>query len=164
MISDSITKQIGGALKAHDEIRLSTLRMLSSALNYEFIAKQHKLSEEEELFVVRHQIKMRKDAIEALRQVLRPRAQDRVAQGIGRESDISERIKTEQAEMAVLEEYLPKQMSDEELSKLVDEAIAQTGAKVISDMGKVIGAVMAKAEGQAEGARASQLVKEKLTQ
>ena len=65
MIADTITKLIADAMKARDEIRLSTLRMLSSALNYEYIAKQHELSEEEELEVVRHEAKKRRDAIEA---------------------------------------------------------------------------------------------------
>ncbi len=144
-IASTITAKIAVALKAHDEIRLSTLRMLSSALNYEFIAKQHELSEEEELVVVRHEAKMRKDAIEAYEK-----------------AGANDRADKERKELAILEEYLPKQMSDEELSKMVDAAIAETGAKVISDMGKVIGAVMAKAKGQTDGARVSALAKEKL--
>ena len=65
MISDTITQKIAEAMKKRDEIRLSTLRLLSSALNYEKIAKQHDLSEEEELGVVRREAKKRKDAVEA---------------------------------------------------------------------------------------------------
>lgn len=164
MISDKITAQIGEALKAKDKIRLSTLRLLASALNYEFIAKQHKLSEEEELVVVRREAKKRKDAIEALRQVLRPRVQDRVAPGSGREEDIKERIEREQKELAILEEYLPKQMADEELAKLVEEAIAQTGASSMADIGRVMGAVMGKVKGRAEGGRVAELVKGKLSE
>lgn len=57
MIKSSINKQIGDALKAHDELRLITLRMLSSALNYEFIAKQHELTGDEEIAVVRREVK-----------------------------------------------------------------------------------------------------------
>lgn len=101
MITDTITQKIGEALKAHDEIRLSTLRMLSSALNYEFIAKQHKLSEEEELTVVRREVKKRKEAIEALRQ-----AQGKLTTS---GSDMTDRIKKEEAELKILEEYLPAQ-------------------------------------------------------
>ena len=56
MIKDSLTKQIGEALKAHDELRLTTLRMLLSALNYEFIAKQHELNQDEEIAVVRRKV------------------------------------------------------------------------------------------------------------
>ena len=65
MLSKDITKLIGEALKAHDEIRLSTLRLLSSAFNYEKIAKQHELTQEEELVVVQKEAKQRRDSIEA---------------------------------------------------------------------------------------------------
>ena len=101
MITDTITQKIGEALKAHDEIRLSTLRLLSSALNYEFIAKQHKLSEDEELVVVRKEAKKRKEAIEALRQ----------AQGkhtTSSKADIVERMDKETKELSILQEYLPE--------------------------------------------------------
>ena len=98
MIADTINQDIAKALKAKDEIRLSTLSLLSSALNYEFIAKQHKLSEGEELVVVRREVKRRKDAIEAYEK-----------------AGAKERAEKEKKEMAVLEEYLPAQMTDEEL-------------------------------------------------
>jgi len=146
MISDTITQKIAEALKARDEIRLSTLRLLSSALNYEFIAKQHKLSEEEELVVVGREAKKRKDAIEAYQKV-----------------EAFDRAEKEQKELKILEEYLPQQMPDIELIKLVDEAISQTGAKIVADFGKVMGAVMPKVQGRAGGDRVSALVKEKLS-
>jgi hypothetical protein len=145
MISDTITPKVGEAMKAKDEIRLSTLRLLSSALNYEFIAKQHVLTEEEELAVVRREVKKRKDAIEAYEK-----------------AGAKERAEKEKKEMAVLEEYLPAQMSDSELIKIVDEAISALGATSMADMGKVMGAVVPKVAGRAEGARISKLVSEKL--
>lgn len=145
MIADTITQKIGEALKAHDEIRLSTLRMLSSALNYEFIAKQHKLSEEEELVVVRREAKKRKEAIEAYEKA---KAQDRADK--------------EKKELAILDEFLPAKMPDEELKKLVDQAIYEIGAKEIKDMGKVIGAVMGKTKGTADGKKVAEMVKEAL--
>lgn len=146
LISETITKQIGEAMKARDKIRLSTLQLLSSALNYEFIAKQHKLNEEEELNVVRREAKKRKDAIEAYEKA---GAQDRADK--------------EKQELAILEKFLPAQMSDEDLTKLVDEAVVETGAKTMSDMGKAIGVVMAKAAGRVDGGRVSALIKSKLT-
>lgn len=99
LITNVINQKIAEALKAKDETKLSTLRMLSSAFNYEFIAKQHKLSEEEELVVVRQEAKKRKDAIEAFK----------MAQGKQTTSGTNqdERIKQEEAELAILEEYLP---------------------------------------------------------
>lgn len=145
MIADIITKKIGEAMKAKDEIRLSTLRMLSSALNYEFIAKQHKLSEEEEIVVVRKEVKKRNDAIEAYKK-----------------AGVNDRAEKEAAEKKILEEYLPAQMPDEELEKLVNESINQLGAKTIQDMGKVIGMVMGKAAGKADGSKVAELAKQKL--
>ncbi len=145
MIADTISQKIAEAMKAHDEIRLSTLKLLSSAFNYEFIAKQHKLSEEEEMVVVRREAKKRKEAIEAYEK-----------------AGATERAEKEKKELEILQEFLPPEMSDEELEKLVNEAINQTGAKTIADIGKVMGAVMAKTGGRAEGGRVSEIVKSKL--
>jgi len=145
MIADTITQKIAEAMKAKDEIRLSTLRLLSSALNYEFIAKQHKLSEEEELVVVGREAKKRKDAIEAYEK-----------------AGAKDRAEKERKEMQILQEYLPQQMPDDELTKLVEEAVSQTGAKTIADIGKVMGTVMSKVQGRADGGRVSAIVKEKL--
>jgi len=155
MIADTITQNIGKALKAKDEIRLSTLRLLSSALNYEKIAKQHTLTEEEELIVVRREAKKRKDAIEALRQ-----AQGKLTTS---GTNLDERIKREERELEILQEFLPEEMGDDELNKLVEEAVRETGATTMADMGRVIGAVMGKAKGTAEGAKVAELVKQKLT-
>jgi len=154
MISDTITQKIGEALKAHDEIRLSTLRMLSSALNYEFIAKQHKLSEEEELAVAKREAKKRQDTIETLRQVQ--------GKSTINPAGVEERINREKKELEILKEYLPSEISDEELEKLVDLSIKETGAKEIKDMGKVIGAVIGKTKGTADGKRVAEMVKEAL--
>jgi uncharacterized protein YqeY len=146
MISDTISQKIAEALKAKDEIRLSTLRLLSSALNYEFIAKQHKLLEDEEIVVVQREVKKRKDAIEAYEK-----------------AGAKDRAEKEKKEMEILQNFLPAQATDEELIKLIDEAIAQTGASGASDMGRVIGAVLGKVQGRADGGRVSAIVKEKLT-
>ncbi|HEX6976794.1 MAG TPA: GatB/YqeY domain-containing protein [Patescibacteria group bacterium] len=142
---------IGLALKADDKVRLSTLRMLESAFNYERIAKQHVLTADEEIDVIKREAKKRKDAIEAYSKV--------TGEGIGR---AKEKRENEEKELKVLEEYLPKQLSDEELAKMVDDAIKTTSASQMSDMGKVIGIVMGKAKGSVEGGRVSQMVKTKL--
>ncbi len=144
MIAQNIQKMIGEAMKAHDEVRLSTLRMLSSAFNYEKIEKQHDLTEEEELAVIRKQAKQRKDSIEAYKKA---GSEDRAA--------------SEEAELKILQEFLPPEMDEGELVKLVDDAITQTGATTMADMGKVIGAVKAKAP-TAEGGKIAELVKSKL--
>lgn len=133
-------------MKARDQVRLSTLRMLSSALSYEKIEKQHDLTEEEELAVVSKEVKKHKDSIEAYKNA-------------GRQ----ELVESELAELKILEEFMPEQMSDEELGNIVKEAIAEANVSDMSGMGKVIGIVMQRAKGKADGARVSGLVREKLS-
>jgi len=146
MIADTITKLIGEAMKARDEIRLSTLRMLSSALNYEKIAKQHELNKEEELTVVRRELKKRKDAIEAYEK-----------------AGATDRAEKEKKEATILEAYLPAQMDDTELEKIVQETISETGVQGLGEMGKIMGAVMPKVGGRADGGRVSGMVKKLLS-
>lgn len=145
MIADTINQKIAEALKARDEIRLSTLRMLSSALNYERIAKQHELSDKEEIVVVRREAKKRLDAIEAYEKA---GAQDRAEK--------------EKEELRILKKYLPEDLLDEELNKLVDESISQMGAKSDQDLGRVMGVVMEKVAGRADGKKVAEMVKSKL--
>jgi len=156
MISDTINQKIAEALKAKDEIKLSTFRMLSSALNYEKIAKQHDLTQDEEIVVVRKEAKKRSEAIAALQQ-----AQGKLG---GEEKDIKarEKIEKEQKELEILKEFLPEEMSDEELLRIVNDIISGTGATDIRDMGRVIGTVMNKVNGRAEGSKVAQMVKENL--
>lgn len=143
MISDTVQKQITDALKAKDETKLIALRMLSTSLSYARIDKMSDLNEEEEMAVVRKEAKKRKDAIEIY---------DRANQ--------KERADKERAELKILEEFLPKQMTDEELSQIVDQVLS--GIEDKSNMGRVIGEVMKKTKGQADGKRVSELVKSKL--
>jgi uncharacterized protein YqeY len=144
MIAQTLQAKIGEALKAHDEVRLSTLRLLSSAFNYEFIAKQHVLTDEEELVVIRKEAKQRRDSIEAYSKAGR--------------SDLAD---SEKAELSILQEFLPPEMDEGELTKIIEEAISTVGAKSMADMGKVIGAVRAKAP-SADGAKIATLVRQKL--
>src|SRR3990170_7710712 len=130
MINEVISQKIAEAMKAKDEIRLSTLRLLASALNYEFITKQHKLSEDEELVVVRREAKKRNEAIEIYSKY---------------KNEKTEKLKKrEQEELAILKGFLPKDVSESELIDLVEEAIRETAAADIKDMGKAMAYVMAK--------------------
>lgn len=146
MISQNINKLIAEALKAREQVRLSTLRMLSSSFNYERIEKQHELTEEEELAVVMREAKKHKDSIEAYKAAGRQELVDR-----------------ESAELKILEEFLPQQISDAELESIVGGVVAETGISEISGMGRVIGLVMKKVAGRADGARVSSKVREKLS-
>ncbi|HKB88569.1 MAG TPA: GatB/YqeY domain-containing protein [Patescibacteria group bacterium] len=144
MIAQTLQAKIGEAMKAHNEVRLSTLRMLSSAFGYEKIAKQHELTDEEEMVVIQKQAKQRRDSIEAYKKAGSP-----------------ERAASEEAELKILQEYLPPEISEEELSKLVTDAITQIGAKTMADMGKVIGMVKSKAP-NVDGTKIAQIVSSKL--
>lgn len=144
MIAQTLQAKIGESMKAHDEVRVSTLRLLSSAFNYEKIAKQHELTEEEELAVIRKEVKQRRDSIEAYDKAGR--------------SDLSEK---EKAELVILQEFLPPEMNDADLSKLVEEAMAAVKPTGMADMGKVIGFVKGKAP-NADGGKIAQIVREKL--
>jgi uncharacterized protein len=146
MIVD-LQKQISEALKSGDSVRLSTLRLLSSELHNAEIAKIGKLTEDEELAIIRKEVKKRRDAIELYERGGRP-----------------EKAESERLEIVILQEFLPSQLTDEALAQIVNEVIVELSAKGMGDMGKVIGKVMERAKGQAEGSKVSQLVKEKLAQ
>ena len=133
-------------MKARDEIRTSTLRLLSSAFNYERIAKQHELNDEEELVVIRKEAKQRRDSIEAYRKA---GAEDHAAK--------------EEAELKILQEFLPPEMDIATLTKLVTDAITLTGAKTTSDMGRGIGMVKSKAPG-VDGGKIAQIAGSKLNE
>lgn len=146
MIKDSLQERIKEALKSKDAIRASTLRLLLSGLNYELIAKQHGLSEEEELAVVRRQLKQREEAVESYEKGGRP-----------------ESAKKERQEAEILKEFLPAQLSEQEVSELVDRLIGELGASGTQDFGKVMSAVMAKTAGRADGKVVAEIVKQELT-
>lgn len=150
MIANKLQGMIASAMKAHDEIRLSTLRLLSSAFNYERIEKQHDLTDEEEMAVIRRQAKQRKESIEAYQK-----------------AGSADRAGREEKELKILQEFLPPEMGEEELEKLVDQAIEDMGPPASAmpqalRAGKVIGFVKSKAPG-ADGAKIAALVKGKLS-
>lgn len=145
MLKDQIQKDLQQAQLEKDEVKVSTLRLLWSELRYAEINGGKELTDEDVLGVISREIKKRREAAESFNKG------GRVSQA-----------EKEELEMQILSAYLPAQLSDEELAVIVDEAIAQTGASSISDMGKVIGAVMGKAAGRVEGARVSEMVKQRL--
>ncbi len=146
MIAPNIQKLIQEAMKEKDDTRLSTLRLLSSALSYEKIAQQRDLTEVEELGVVKKEAKKREDAIEAYIHVGAPQKADQ-----------------EKKELGILKSFLPPEMSDDELRKMVEETITSMGALKPNDMGRVIGAVKAKVGVAADGAKIAQMVKVRLS-
>ncbi len=131
-------------MKARDGIRVSTLKLLSAEIhNYQIDHPQ--MTEEEEFAIVKKEAKKRKDAIEAYRKV-----------------NLPDRANAEEKELEILQEFLPAEITEAELAKFVDEAVSETGAKDISQMGKVIGIVMQKAKGNADGGKVALRVRQKL--
>lgn len=134
------------AMLQKDSVRVSTIRLLLSEIHNSEIAKGEPLADESIVTVIQKEAKKRKEAADGFR-------------AGGRE----ESAQKEEKEAEILMTYLPEQISDEELTKIVENAIESTGAKEISDMGKVIGMVLGQVNGQADGGRVSALVKQKLT-
>ena len=155
MITQELQNKIIVAMKAGDSIRVSTLKLLSSALHNAKIAKGDELSEEEELQVVKKEAKKRKDAIEAIHQAFG-------SQSTSDNASLQMKLDNEQKELAILEEYLPEQMSEQAVAMLVDKAIAQTDSGNIQDIGRVIGKVMELSQGRADGKLVSDIAKQKL--
>jgi uncharacterized protein YqeY len=148
-ILERIQSDMAVAMKAREADKLSTLRMLKTALMEAKTKKPRDavLSSDEEIEVLQRYVKKRREVIEEMRKAGR--------------ADV---IASEEREIAVTQVYLPQGMAEDELRKLVLEAIARTGAAGPKDMGKVIGAVMAQVKGRAEGSMVSRLVKEALPQ
>lgn len=144
-MEEKLKEDLKQAQLSRDEVKVSTLRLLISEINNARISKGEDLNEEDILGVVRREAKKRKEAAEAFRS-----------------GDREEQARKEEAELAILEAYLPAQLSTEELTKLVEDSITELGAKSPSDMGKVIGRVLSKSGGAADGSTVSALVKEKL--
>jgi len=145
----SLTEQLQAdmktAMRDGDAHRRDTLRMVIAAAQNAAKEKREPLSDEEALAVITKQVKTRRESIKAFRDA-------------GRD-DLADK---EQSEIDVLEPYLPEQMGEDEVRALVIEAVAATGATSPRDMGKVMGALMPKVKGRADGKLVSSLVNEEL--
>jgi len=141
-----ITERQTEALKAKDELRLSVLRMLWSEIKNIEIDKKKELDDKEIQQIAARQIKQLKDA-------------NKDFSSAGRDDLVSKN----EAEIKILEEYLPEQMSDEELNKIIESVISETDASEPGDIGKVMGVVMKKAQGQVDGNKVRELVSQILS-
>ena len=140
-----IEKDLAEAIRAQDELRRDTLRLILAALRSAEKKLLRPLSTEEELQVLQRERKRRVEAAEAFRVGDRP-----------------ERAEREEAELTVLEEYMPPPLSEAELEEIVDNVIAEVGATSIRDLGRVMADVMPQVSGRADGSVVSQLVREAL--
>ncbi|HVL89173.1 MAG TPA: GatB/YqeY domain-containing protein [Actinomycetota bacterium] len=146
MLRDRIGEDLKDAMKARDQVRVATLRMLIAAVKNAQVEKMHELDDDEVIEVATREAKRRKESIEAFRS--------------GGRDDL---VTKEEAELAVLQQYLPEQLGDDELAALVDDAIAETGATGPKEMGAVMKALMPKVRGRADGAAVSAMVKQRLS-
>ncbi len=144
-LKDRITEDMKTAMRAGEKERLATIRLILSAIKQREVDERIALDDTQVLAVVEKMVKQRREAITQFES--------------GGRADL---VAKEQAEIVVLQTYLPAQMSDAEIDALIAEAIASTGAASIKDMGKVMGAVKAKAQGRADMGAVSARIKQKL--
>ncbi|NOZ70699.1 MAG: GatB/YqeY domain-containing protein [Chloroflexi bacterium] len=142
---DTLNQDLKNAMRAGDDIRKRTLRTLKTAITRAEKDKGHALSDDEILAVIRRQAKQRRDSIEAFQK--------------GGRQDL---VDAEQAELEILESYLPAQMSEADIRAAAKQVIAELGATSMRDMGKVMGKLMAQLKNQADGRVINQIVRELL--
>lgn len=133
------------AMKAKDTARLSTIRMINSAIKNKEIDQRRELTDEEVAAVISTAVKQRRDSIEQFK--------------TGGRLDLVEK---EEAEAAILLSYLPQQLTEDQIRDIVKSAIAETSAASAKDMGKVMKVIMPKTKGKADGALVNKVVKELL--
>ncbi|MCA9398738.1 MAG: GatB/YqeY domain-containing protein [Candidatus Omnitrophica bacterium] len=148
MLEEQINKDYIQAMKAKDSVKSSTLNFLRAQIkNLRIEKRADQLSDDDVVSVLKKQVKQRQDSIEQYKQ--------------GGREDLAAK---ETAECEILSTYLPKQLSEEEVGKFVDEAIQETSAASMKDMGNVMKAVLAKVGSSADNKMVSTLVKTKLSQ
>ncbi len=165
MLKEEIRQNLNKALKKKKELEVSVLRLINAAIfniekekrykiskekpkaKEEDLEKESQLADEEVIEVISSEVKKRRESIELF--------------GKGERMDLVEK---ETKEKEILEKYLPEQLSEEEIKKLVQEAIGKTGAKEMRDFGKVMAELMPQVKGKADGSLVSRIVKELLAQ
>ena len=154
MLLDSIKKDLKIAMKSKDTLKISTLRMITSSIKNMEISNrgssnknssENSLSDSEVIQLLTKMIKQRKESAE-----------------IYNKSNRNDLEKKENDEIVIIEQYMPNQIDDKEVSKLIDQVINETGSSNIKDMGKVMSVLKEKYSGQMDFGKASSIVKEKL--
>ncbi|SHK09011.1 GatB/YqeY domain-containing protein [Rhodothermus profundi] len=150
-LKERLTEDLKAAMRARDEARLRTIRALRAALMEREIAERKggkaTLTPEQELAVLQKEAKRRREAIEQFR-------------AAGRD----DLVQKEAEELKIIEEYLPRQLSDDEIREMLAEIIDAVAARSVRDLGRVMKEAMARMRGQADGRRVSELARELLTQ
>ena len=142
---NEIEAEVREAMKARDAERRDALRLIVNALKNSEKELQRPLSDDEELQVLQRERKRRVEAAEAFRT-----------------GGAEDRAQAEERELAILEEFMPAPLSEDEIEDIVDDAIAEVGATSMADLGRVMADVMPQTAGRADGSVVSQIVREKL--
>ncbi len=147
LLSEKLTEDMKQAMKDKDREKLSVIRMVRASLQNEAIKlRVDTLSEEDELTILSRELKQRVDAAKEFEK-----------------ADRSDLVENLESEINILEAYMPKQLTDEELNTLIDETIEEVNATSKRDFGKLMGVLMPKVKGKADGSKVQKIVQEKLT-
>ncbi|MEX0630261.1 MAG: GatB/YqeY domain-containing protein [Chloroflexota bacterium] len=146
-LQTDIESDMRAAMKARDAVRVSTLRLAMAAAHNRQIELGHELTDADVVEVLDRQVKQRRESIELYRKGGRPELAD-----------------AEEAELAVLREFLPEPLTDAELERLARDAVAATGASGPADMGRVMGVLVPQTKGRADGKAVSELVRRLLSE
>jgi uncharacterized protein len=145
-LKERLDEDLKAAMRAKEQLRLDTIRGLKSAIKYREIEVMKSLEDAEVLGVVASEIKRRRDSVEQYR--------------AGNRQDL---VDKEEAEIVVLQAYLPAQLGEAELRAKVDEVVKRVGAQGMKDMGAVMKALLPEVQGRAEGKAVSEMVKARLS-
>jgi len=145
-LEERLVEEMKQAMKSNDKLRLSTIRMIRSALKNKEIELRKKLEDEEVVKVIQVMVRKGEESVEQFQ--------------IGGRMDLVEK---EKKEIEILKSFLPQPLSQEEILKIIDQSIQETEASSLKDIGKVMKSVMPKIGGKADGKLINQLVKERLS-
>ncbi|MCG7989906.1 MAG: GatB/YqeY domain-containing protein [Candidatus Thiodiazotropha lotti] len=145
MLKQRIQDDVKAAMKARDKERLGTLRLITAAIKQREVDERTKLDDSQVLAILDKMIKQRRDSVEQYESAGRQELADQ-----------------EKSEIAIIEDYLPAGLSDEEVASMIESAIQEVGAAGMQDMGKVMGKLKPEMQGRADMGKVSGLVKQKL--
>lgn len=145
-VYDKLLSDMKDAMKARDKVRLGVIRGIKAqVMNAKVADGNHDLTEDQINNIIMKEIKQLKESLEEFQK-----------------ADRQDLVEEQQAKLKIAEEYAPKQLSEAEVEKVVQETISQIGAESMADFGKVMGAIMPKVKGQADGSIINKLVKQQL--
>jgi hypothetical protein len=145
-LEERLVDEMKQAMKSNDKLRLSTIRMIRSALKNKEIEQRMKLDDDGVIRVIQGMVRKGEESLEQFQ--------------LGGRMDLVEK---ERKEIEILKSFLPQSLSQEEILKIIDQSIEETQASSLKDLGKVMKSVMPKLQGKADGKLINQLVKEKLS-